>query len=707
MNIYINDLISGIKSGKGFNVRKPISLVDLLYIDNSGNSLLEYMLEYNISYHYSLIPGLNSSARAIEVFCRYDKLDLIVGIKSDVLIENIDGNICLLEYIINNNMVDKLRINSLDYNSKLLDILIRYDLRDLIKLVVFNEEDFVRCLELLIRSKYINLVKIPFINYHSEIIDVFVKYNRFDIINKIVFSEKLLIDEGLLVRLIGLDCNPVISHCSNRIINYLYKLDRPDVLINYFKESNNINKIFYRVGNKCVIDYLLKYDLDFRYIGINSQYISNVEDLVSLYIKFSKYDKLNYLYEVDKDEFLKRKDELFGLFIKYDREEFLRIIKYYNLDKDIDIVTYLKLNNIPIRNRFVPESIDDEFSSFPLSYSNKNIEDSINYDDLGDDKVNLLIRLEELLFDGSNRELVDILVLSYAKGLSKGDKYIFIELKKLIRILESHRECLISKSNYSYFNENDGLHLDILDINTLNHELGHLFHYYLVNDEVPDGFEEVINSIRNRKDLINKVKRLSKCISEYENNLSFRIEFEYNKWAKEYYTPEKIEEIRKFFNSSKEKKIRVFKRLGYDEDKLNDILDNSYSVESYMFSNKKDKCDEMLENIMYVYNSEIYAISDIVDAIYGGLFYNSMLYDSDGDIIVGSHGHGILYYNSIDVIFQEIFANYCLLIKSDRSKQIFDILRDLVGDDLIVLLDGFYSDMINNNKYVDEFRRSL
>lgn len=706
MNIYINDLISGIKSGKGFNVKKPVSLVDLMYIDSSGKSLLEYMLEYHISYHYSLISGLNSSAGVIEVFCRYDKLDLIVGIKSDVLIENIDGNICLLEYIINNNMVDKLKVNSLDYNSKLLDILIRYDLKDLIELVVFNEEDFVNNIELLINSNYINLIKIPVINYHSEIVDVLVKYNRFDIINKIMFSEKLLINEGLLVRLISLECNPVISHCSNRIINYLHKLDRPDVLVNYFNDSDKINKIFYRVDNKCIIDYLLMYELDFRFIGVNSVYLNN-EDFVRLYIKFSKYNKLEYLYELDKEELLRKDNGLLDLFIKYDRNEFLRIIKYYDLDRDIDVITYLKLNNISIRSRFILDNIDSEFSSFPLSYGSNDIEDSINYDKLGEDKVELLIRLEELLFNGSNRELVDILVLSYANELNKNNEYAFIELKKLVNIIENHRECSISKSNYSYFNEKDGVHLNVVNINTLNHELGHLFHYYLKDDVVPDEFEEVINLIRKRKDLNDKVNSFSITVSKYIEQLMYSIEFEYDKWAKDYYSSEKIEEIKNFINCNKIEKIRVFKKLGYDEDKLNDILDGEYSIESFMFNDKSVKCKEMLDNIMEVFNAEINSISDIIDAIYGGLFYNSMLNNSDGEKLDCSFGHGILYYSSIDVVFQEIFANYCLLIKSDRKDKIIDILRDLVGNELICLLDNFYVDMMNNKRYINEVRRYL
>lgn len=706
MNIYINDLINNIKNGKEINVRKLLSLDDLLYLDSDNKCLLEYMLEYNINYYYSLIPGLNGNINAIRLFCRYDKLELVTGIKSNILIDNIDNSNTLLEYIINNDMIDKLKINSLDYNKKLFDILIKYDLKELIKLIVFNENDFVNNIDLLIKTNYINIVRIPTISYHSEVVDILLKYNRLDIINKIMFSENLLINNGLLSRLIKLNCKPVISHCSNKIIDYLYKLDRPDILINYFNDSDNINKLFYKVNNKCIIDYLLKYDLDFRFIGVNSVYLNN-EDFVSLYIKFSKYNKLEYLYELDKEELLRKNDGLLDLFIKYDRDECLRIIRFYELDRDIDIVTYLKLNKLSIRSRYILDDIGNEFSSFPLNYIYKDIESNINYDDLGEDNVNLLIRLEELLFNGSNKELVDILILSYAKELSKNNEYALIELKKLVSIIEEHKECSITKSNYSYFNEKDGLHLDINSISTLNHELGHLFHHYLKDEVVPDGFEEIINLIRNRRDLIDKVNSFSRSVSRYADKLMYSIELEYDKWAKDYYSSEKIDEIKDFINSSKIEKIKVFKKLGYDEDKLNDILDSDYSIESFMFNDKWVKCREMLDNIMEVYNSEVQAISDIIDAIYGGLYYNSMLNNSDGEIIDGSYGHGILYYNSIDVVFQEIFANYCLLIKSDRRDKILDILRDLVGNEFIELLDNFYVDMMNNKRYVNEIRRSL
>lgn len=710
MNTYIEELINNIKNNNNFKIKKLIKLEELLYKDKNNKYLLEYMLEYNINYYYSLIPGLNSNVKAIEIFCKYNKLDLIFGIKSDVLIKNVDNNICLLEYIIRNNMVNKIKLNSLDYNDKLIDIIIKYNLKELMQIVIFKENDIVNCLELLIKSNYINYVKFPLINYHSEIIDTLVKYNRLDIIIKIMFSENLLINEGLLIKLINLKCTPVISHCSNKIIDYLYKLNRPDIMINYFKDSNNINCLFNKINNKYIIDYLLKYDLDFRFIGINGDYL-NKNEYILLYIKFSTYDKLDYLENLSKDELLKKNNDnvcLLDLFIKYNLDECLKILKFYELDKDVDIVAYLKLNNISFGNNVIIDRIDkNEFSSYPLEYINKYIENEINYDKLGEDKVELLIRLEELLISNDNKELVDTLVLSYAKELNKGNEYAYIELKKLIKIIEEHPECKVNKSNYSYFNENDGLHLSLVEINNINHELGHLFHYYLVNDEIPNTFKKLLISIRNRSDLIDKVNSFSKSITEYESNLMKSIEIEYDNWAKDYYTLDKLEEIKYFINSSKDNKIKLYKKLGYDEDKLNNILDSTISLDLYLKSDKKIKCEEMLRNTMCVYNSEVNAISDIIDAIFGGLFYNSMLYNSDGEKIDGKFGHGILYYNSNDIIFQEIFANYCLLIKSDRSNKTFNILKELVGDELIKLLDEFYSEMINNNKYIDVVRRSL
>ena len=45
-------------------------------------------------------------------------------------------------------------------------------------------------------------------------------------------------------------------------------------------------------------------------------------------------------------------------------------------------------------------------------------------------------------------------------------------------------------------------------------------------------------------------------------------------------------------------------------------------------------------------------------------------------------------------VFTEMVANYSVIIKSKRSEEALQILRAIVGDELVDLLDDFYKEKI-------------
>lgn len=718
MNTYIENLINNIKTTHQLNTKKTLTLEELLYKDQTNKTLLEYMLEYNIPYYYPFIPRLNKNIEAIKLLCQYNQTKQLINLKTKTLITNINNNETLLEYFIQNNLIENIELKNLEYNNKLLNILIQNKQYQLLKNINIKEEDLFneQLIETLINNKVIDYINFPIINYHSKIIDILKNNNKKELINNITFSENLLINNKILNTLIKEGLTPKISHCTTNIINYLYNLNRPDLILNYFKEPQNINKLFNLINNKLIIDYLLEQsknnNLDFRYIGLNIDYLTT-EQYLNLYLKFSKYNKLDYLPPLIKEEILKKNKSnecLLDKLIKYDKTETIKLIKYYNLDKELDIITYLNLNKIYLepQNINIENNNNNNFSNTPLEYQTKEIEEQIIYDNLGEENLNLLITLEELLTENDNHELINAIILSYTKEINKGNKQAIEELKKLINIKKQHPDLKVFKSSYSYFNDNDGLHLSTTDINNINHELGHLFHYYLTNDEIPYEFEQILTNIQNNPDILNKISRFSNSLNEYEDKLFKIIEEEYDNWSKEYYTPEKIREINDYLKLNINEKIKIYTKLGYQEEDIKNILNNTLTLEEYLKNDKRIKCQEMLNNIQAVNNSEIQAISDIIDALFSGLYHDSKLIDNNNKQIIGTFGHGLLYYNSINSIFQEIFANYCLLIKSDRKNKILDILKDITGEELITLLNNFYENkIINSSKYTNQNNKIL
>ena len=91
----------------------------------------------------------------------------------------------------------------------------------------------------------------------------------------------------------------------------------------------------------------------------------------------------------------------------------------------------------------------------------------------------------------------------------------------------------------------------------------------------------------------------------------------------------------------------------------------------------------------YEYDAFI-AIGDIIDAITKGNFQSNLLRNDKNEKIESAYGHGIRYYSLKTHGFDEMVANYSSIIKSKHSNEILKLLRNIVGDELVDLLDEFY-----------------
>ena len=268
---------------------------------------------------------------------------------------------------------------------------------DLIKKVNIKEGELFfpddKIFEYLIQSGAIEYIDFPEIMYHYDILDLLKKYNKVDFVEKIKFNENLLINDNknpFIKSILDLGYYPKISHCSFKVVEYLYKINRGDALIKYFDDINNILKLFKHMDNNkkiTVIDYLLEFDkkelsLNFKEIGLNIDDQLDEADLVNIYIKFSVYDKLDYLDRLSKEDFLKRNKKnhcLLDTFVFYNQEETFNILKYYGLNKDVDIIMYFKLNGIDIDTSDIDLSVlDDEYSKEPITEQNEYIKDSVD-----------------------------------------------------------------------------------------------------------------------------------------------------------------------------------------------------------------------------------------------------------------------------------------------------------------------------------------
>lgn len=716
---YVENLISDFKLNSTVKITKVLRLEDLLYKDENNITLLEYMLMNNYDYHYSLVNGLKENIEALKLICKYNKESSIFGINTSTFLLKVDENQTLLEYLIDTNKINNISISALKYDLNLVNILMKKERFDLLGKIKFNEGELFfsdnKIIIELLESNALEYVNLPVFVYHEEIVDILLQYGKGKLLESISFDENLLLkgkNNSILKRILDLGYYPNIEHCSFKVLEYLYKINRADALIRYFDNIDNILDLFKNIDNNkklTVIDYLLEFDkkefpLNFKELGLNVYDQLDEIDQVDIYLKFSIYKKLDYLDRLSKEEFLKKNKKshcLLDTFVLRNLDETFKVLSYYGLDKDIDIVMYFKLNGIDMNTSNVDLSmLDDDYSKEPIVSQGQHIKESVDIEYLGEENVYLLAKLEEVLSENSDKELVEAITLLYSKELAKGNNDVLIEINKLIEIKKSHPEFIITKSDSSYFNHKTGLHLASGEVNILSHELGHVFHYYLADDRTPFGFDTLIEQLKNDSKLLSKVDIFSRNMITLEDSIYKKLDKEYNEWAEHYYSDEKLDILREYIESDKENKIKYYMNLGYAREELELILNESYTLEQYMKCHKRIEKNERVNNVMSVSYSEVQAISDIIDAIYGGEYYNSRLKLPNGKTIKGTFGHGMVYYHSIDVVFQEIFANYCLLLKSDRSRESLDILRDIVGNELIILLDKYYNEeLLNSPKY--------
>ena len=715
-NIFVQTIIEEIKKNKRLPKTRPLILEDILYKDENDKTLLEYMLESTISYHYDLIPNISSYFEAEKTFYKFNKLRELPNLNNKVYFEKEDDKY-FIEKLLDIKEIDEIRNLSFEYDFRLIQIFQKYNRKDLLDKIKINQSNLLSninekqtLLEYIIEHNLLNNIVIPKFENESNIFGILKRIERTDLISLIPFTEEQLFNNNLINEIISLNYPPNMLYAGRKTIEYMYKIDRPDLLAYMFLHEEKINDLFMLISPKeTIIEYLLKSNdprINYRHLALNVDKLNN-EDFIDTYLLFTKYNKLEYLYSFSINDLLDVKyknSSLLDLFIERSPELTKKMIEYFKLDTNIDIILYFKLKGLEFdtKHGINFDILDDEaYAEEYLNKQNQQIKNSIDYSLLTEDEITLLMELEDLLINENNKSIIDTIVLSYALQLSANNENAFIELQKIVQIIKENPNLKVQKSkNYSYFNSQNGLSINISNINNINHELGHLFHYYLANEETPQELEDILEKIRNDESIKNKINLISKTLINKMKKLDDEISIEYDEWSKKYLSEFKTKEIEEFIEMSKESKIEHYLSLGYTAEELNLVLDESFTTEQYLLNQKRIKCEEMSNNILISYYSELMAICDIVDAIFQGDFYNSKLKTQDNEEIKGVFGHGIGYYYSQDIVFQEIIANYSLLIKSDRKEEAISILKIMIGNELIELLDNFYQNkMINSNNY--------
>lgn len=695
------------------------SLSDFMKTDENGITFLEYACECKVKFNAFTNVGkeILGNAEALYICAKNNNFDWVEGFHDEnVFFEKIEaeGGKTLLEYILTNkNKLSYLFFSYFNDRLEVVDYIVQYHkdkIKDISKPLV---RELIRPREdgSYLIDKYISnddFKRLICKKGESYLLFDYCKNrNNYEIL-KYCDEEKMLSNfkdnKKLYIFLLDNNIDPLFDRYafkSKEIMNTLIERNRYDLLYN---ASIELIMEEYETG-KTYFDLMIEKQLQGVNVHLEQAPYSRYQrvDLTAIMlIKLAQNDLQGFFPQIDKDFLLTKgrdKDKtILERLIELDRDLTIsKILPICRHRRDDDFALILKMLGI----EDVDMNIKTEDDSYTDKFTNKC--NSTYSNDCISVCPELLDELKELFYnDGkSDKNIIDNLVSSYKylTRVSSPSSQIFkIELEQLLNV---------KKNNYSTFNyikdkgsffNGSGVSINDSFISTLNHETSHALHFYLGNDYIPDNYQEVIDRARSNPIIIKKVMAYHKTFVDITNKIKSSISDDSIKeFYDNLYQGEKKEQILAFLSSTKEDKIVEFSG-SYDESVLNVVLDGSYSFDEFIKQKINEEKEHMANAFFRINYNAIVAISDIIDAIFQGKFFNGVVYDEDNQMINGKHyGHGIDYFERISG-FKEMIADYGEIIKSNHGDGMIQYLRCIVGDEVVDMIKDVYENQILNSK---------
>lgn len=236
----------------------------------------------------------------------------------------------------------------------------------------------------------------------------------------------------------------------------------------------------------------------------------------------------------------------------------------------------------------------------------------------------------------------------------------------------------------------------MLDLSSVfYHEAAHALWFYSTNEVLPDNYKDVITGIKNKIKLkpSGSTGKYLKEITEKYNEVYYEAGAEFDNVIKAQYgsisnyKEHLAQNIKIDMNMNQLEYHDYLKSIGFTDKEIDELglldIKDADKIASFKYQDEKiDYCHAIFQK---KYPS-MAAISDIIDAIFLGEFSKKS--------VIPQFGHGKDYYDKVGencyvYQFHEIFAEYSLLRRLNDQEGL-DILREIVGDELMTILEETY-----------------
>lgn len=505
-----------------------------------------------------------------------------------------------------------------------------------------------------------------------------------------VFKDTMVKDQTVLEYMIDNNYDIKISNIfEDDTLKILYQKNRFDLLviadatILMTKINDNYTYLDY------ILDCINKGDFEYNIDNITAPIKPDMK--AEFYLDIARHDMIGYV---------KNSLNLNTLLKKYDNKTLLD----YFLDKDPELTLNKILDKSDKMNYSVmiilkSRGIKDNDSVLNINENNDSfIKDTPDtyYGPLDNDSDYLIKELERLFIsDGkSDKDLINLLITGYRNALFINYDITIREIEKLIKIKKNNFDKFyyVKDKDSSYFSPNNGcILMNGGCISTIIHETGHALHYYLTELKVPDNYDEIVKRVRENNELLTKTsKYFEHCNKIMKNIKNYFLNFANEVLTAHYSKQEDIMDIQGILSKDISEYRDKFKSLKIPEEQLEQILQETFSVEEYIKREAIIVASELTDTTIRNNYASIGATNDIIDAIYRGKVCDGVLKSADGQKIVSFGGHGIRYYSQNKHGFDEMIAQFAVLVKFKGAEENLQVLRNIVGDEIYNMISNFY-----------------
>ena len=505
-----------------------------------------------------------------------------------------------------------------------------------------------------------------------------------------VFKDTMVKDQTVLEYMIDNNYDIKISNIfEDDTLKILYQKNRLDLLviadatILMTKINDNYTYLDY------ILDCINKGDFEYNIDNITAPIKPDMK--AEFYLDIARHDMIGYV---------KNSLNLNTLLKKYDNKTLLD----YFLDKDPELTLNKILDKSDKMNYSVmiilkSRGIKDNDSILNINENNDSfIKDTPDtyYGPLDNDSDYLIKELERLFIsDGkSDKDLINLLITGYRNALFINYDITIREIEKLIKIKKNNFDKFyyVKDKDSSYFSPNNGcILMNGGCISTIIHETGHALHYYLTELKVPDNYDEIVKRVRENNELLTKTsKYFEHCNKIMKNIKNYFLNFANEVLTAHYSKQENIMDIQGILSKDISEYRDKFKSLKIPEEQLEQILQETFSVEEYIKREAIIVASELTDTTIRNNYASIGATNDIIDAIYRGKVCDGVLKSADGQKIASFGGHGIRYYSQNKHGFDEMIAQFAVLVKFKGAEENLQILRNIVGDEIYNMISNFY-----------------